>query len=431
MSSISEIDDDSWNSYLIKQFADAPVLPASLDQESSYLSFLQEKVNAARDLFTWNCFSLASFLTDPICNAHALMRKIQVLDDLEKDSSYLYRSIQKIFYVVGIFFFASLGAVTSPFAIGLRVIGSFSQRESFYYLKGEGKEELAKNKFTLLSWNICCVGAGYPISDGGVVPFRERIDRMIEKIKHENGDVACLYETFDFASTKALIEGLKKDYAHFYFNMGPRAIGVNSGIFVASKFPIEEAEFLPFPKEDLVDRAQNSSKGVFSFTVKGEDQSLARIYATHLQHSEEPEFPDEKEKGARENEMNMILSEIKEHSTEYPDIPHILTGDLNLDDEELQKSFWKSNFVEESKSRNLDEKTWGGDAYCANLVGNKRISGALNLDHTLIYKNQASDIQLETTLVATGYDPKKYQKEALSDHEGLFSIITLRGKNGN
>ena len=97
----------------------------------------------------------------------------------------------------------------------------------------------------------------------------------------------------------------------------------------------------------------------------------------------------------------------------------ILTGDLNLDDEEYQASDWKNGFIKGDQFK--DHFTWGGDQFCATLVGDKKVSGPLNLDHTMYKKETAQSI--ETTLVKTGYEPSRFKLEALSDHEGLLSVV--------
>jgi hypothetical protein len=71
---------------------------------------------------------------------------------------------------------------------------------------------------------------------------------------------------------------------------------------------------------------------------------------------------------------------------------------------------------------NFIEKTWGGDGYCASLMG-KKASNPLNLDHTMVVKGTAEGIY--TYLVPTGFDGNVFNQDALSDHHGLFSTITL------
>src|SRR5207302_2011714 len=120
----------------------------------------------------------------------------------------------------------------------------------------------------LLSWNICCTGAGFSISDGGVVPWKERIDEIAAKIVQTNADLNCLYETIDVQSAFYLYDKLKgQGYRHFYFNMGPRAIGPASGMFVSSKYQIKNPEFTPFSVDTLVGRTKAISKGVFTFDL--------------------------------------------------------------------------------------------------------------------------------------------------------------------
>ena len=54
----------------------------------------------------------------------------------------------------------------------------------------------------------------------------------------------------------------------------------------------------------------------------------------------------------------------------------------------------------------------------------KEVSSPLNLDYTLLKKDSAES--LTTTAVETGFESDKYKKEALSDHLGLYSEITLK-----
>src|SRR5690606_8728250 len=112
-----------------------------------------------------------------------------------------------------------------------------------------------------------------------------------------------IYETFDTKSAFLLAEKLKeKGYTHFYFNIGPQALGVSSGIFVASKYEIGQPEFTRFPKETLVGRTKAAAKGIFAFDLKSHGKSFARIHATHLQHSEECSHPTQEERSGRERQ---------------------------------------------------------------------------------------------------------------------------------
>ncbi len=359
-----------------------------------------------------HAFRAASCLTDPICKSHELFRRICVVE--AETPNPLLSLARKIVLFVALIAWASLAVVTTLPGIALRALAAYIQKRPFIYWRGEseGKVLPPSRSFTLLSWNVCCVGAGYSISDGGVVPWSDRIDRIVDQIVEKDADVNCLYETFDSKSAFYLAERLKENgYAHFYFNIGPKAVGVSSGIFVASKYNIQNPEFSPFPQDTLVGRTKNAAKGVFSFDL----ENFARVYSTHLQHSEEPEFPTLEEVEARRRQMEIIVGKVNQ----VRDRCVVVTGDLNLDDQEYNNSSWHARF---QKGDEFTGKTWDGDAFCAQMV-EKRISGPLNLDHTMVASGTAHAIS--TSLVETGYEAARFKADALSDHAGLYSQITL------
>lgn len=386
---------------------------ASAPRSESYPDIWSARIQSA-------AFQIASYLTDPICKAHECFRRFSVVDSLNPTSTKIENFGRKFLLVSGLIGYALLATVATVPGIALRALAANSQKEPFLYYRGERAQKTLPDDrtFSLLSWNICCVGAGYSISDGGVVPWSFRIDDIARKILEKDADVNCIYETYDSKSGFYLAETLKRNgYAHVYFNIGPQALGVSSGILVASKYAIKNPEFTEFPKDTLVGRTKHAAKGVFAFDLESRGHCFAKIYSTHLQHSEEPEFPTPEEVEGRRRQMELILEKVEK----IKDRCTIVTGDLNLDDQEYRSSFWRDRF-EKGDLFSL-ERTWGGDAFCARLVGNKRISAPLNLDHTMVVKGTARS--LRTSLVETGYDPEVFKKEALSDHAGLFSQIAL------
>ncbi len=312
-----------------------------------------------------------------------------------------------------------LRLATSVPGIGIRGLVSRWQQEPFICSIGPDKTKTLPqdDAFTLLSWNICGVAGGYSITDGGVAPLSDRLSLIINEIVKTNADVNCLYETFDTRLAWTICNRLQHEgYSYIYYNIGPRAVGVSSGILVASKYEIQNPEFTPFPVDSLVGRTKNATKGVFAFDLCDQNRAFARIHATHLQHSEEPQYPTAKEQSSRRQQMELIIEKVDAMKGRCA----VVTGDLNLDDDEYQGSNWQSRFRKNSDYPS-GVYTWGGDAFCANLVA-KRASGPLNLDHTVIVEGSGD---IRTTLLLTGYQANKYKKEALSDHEGLLSRITV------
>ncbi|MDQ5956688.1 MAG: endonuclease/exonuclease/phosphatase family protein [Candidatus Rhabdochlamydia sp.] len=384
------------------------------DTSASYFS-----TTDSLDFLKKRTFRFASLLTEPICKAHELFRRLYLVDVLNPTDSKTSNLARKFFIGIGFIIctFLSIGS-TIPGA-ALRGIVSYLEKEPFIYYQGKLPDKVLKNDFSLLSWNICCVGGGYPISDGGVMPWRFRIDKIVTKIAEKDPDILSLYEVMDTATGFYLYEKLQEKYAHFYFNIGPRAIGASSGIFVASKTEIISPEFTPFPKQMLVGRTKISEKGVFSFDIQIEGKKI-KIHATHLQDSEQPQYPVQEEINARQAEMDLIIKKIHQETGNV-----ILTGDLNLDNTEYAKSSWIGTFQDLDFDEN-GSRTWGGDEFCAKMVG-KRDSGPLNLDYTLITKK--SKINGKTSLLETGYDDTKFTIDALSDHRGLLSRFAMNTIN--
>lgn len=374
-----------------------------------------EPRSQVEDFLKKKAFRLASYLTDPLCKAHDLFRRLYIVDVLNPTASKTSKWAKKFFIGIGMIISSFLSVGTTFPGVCLRGVASRLEKDPFIYYQGKLLDKQLESDFSLLSWNVCCVAGGYPISDGGVMPWHFRIDKIIEKILEQNADVLSLYEIMDTSAGFYLYEKLQEKYAHFYFNIGPRAIGPSSGIFVASKTKLINPEFTPFPKHMLVGRTKNSEKGVFSFNLQAKQKEV-KIYATHLQHSEEPKYPIKEEVQARKEEMDLIMEKVNQDTGNV-----IVIGDLNLDDGEYARSSW-SEFFQPLSSNETSTKTWGGDEFCAEMVG-KRVSGPLNLDYTLITKK--SDLNSTTSLVATGYDDTTLTTSALSDHRGLLSRFKI------
>ena len=365
-------------------------------------------------------FETASYLTDPVCKGHEFSRRISIVDALNPADHFLWNLARKITLFMGMIGWYSLAIVTTLPGIAMRELGARLQKNPFVYFHAEGPDKtLPEDRtFSLLSWNICGITSGHAITDAGVLPWTYRIDEIINKIIEKDADVNSLNEVYDIQIANYMIERLKqKGYHHFYFNMGPGGIRVPSGIFIASKYKINHPEFTQFPQDSLVGRTKHNSKGVFAFDLESKGENFARIFSTHLQHSVVSEFPTEEEVDSRKKQMEILIDKMDK----VRDRCLVVTGDLNLGDEECNASSWRSRF-QKVDSFGPSDKTWGGDEFCAKLM-EIRPSCPLNLDHTMIAVGTGRLIS--TTLLKTGFDGKVMKKEALSDHAGLYSRIAV------
>lgn len=433
------------------------------------------------ELCNWSkitSYKIASYLTDPLCKAREYSVRMQILEELPPspylfscidplctylkqmqlcddkwlDQEQIARFAEKCLLTGGAATYALLSPITTIPAMILRSIASNLERDHFIHYLGQLAEQpLQNNTFSCMQWNICGIKAGYDIEEGGQIPIRDRflpfsenrIAKIAKIIMQENPDVLSLNEVYDIQDALYLVGILQGLYSHFVIQCGPRTQGVNSGLFFASKFAIRDLSFTPFDKNLLVDNAKYSEKGFLTVKLQDEQGPILTMISTHLQHSDEPQYPTQDEIIAREKELGVIFR--RAFANESENI--LITGDLNLEDEELAishpiayKKFQKT--VEYTSSLDEEHKTWLGDEWYVNY-GNKsttislvpssqtrifrKVSQGLNLDHSMVKVLEGDKLSpsIRTHLKTTGYDPKKISRESLSDHMILISNITV------
>ncbi len=116
--------------------------------------------------------------------------------------------------------------------------------------------------------------------------LRPPVERAKEIARHlleekECPDVICFQEAFHQNATQTLCEEIKKQYPYTIHNVAPHALGLSSGMLIASKYPIEEVSFRRF--NDLIGPETLSTRGLLSVRVQLGKHFFANIYNTHLQ----------------------------------------------------------------------------------------------------------------------------------------------------
>lgn len=349
-------------------------------------------------------FWVASLLTHPICKVQECFWLLRV--------SRISQGVVFWISTLGKMIFALVLSIplTMPGVI-VRWVAIRFAREPFLYEKGNGPLYGDAESVTLLSWNVCFISGGYPITDGGVMPWVYRMKGITDSILESNPDILCLYEVFDVHAALLLIDNLRDMYAHFYYNIGPKAVGVSSGFFVAARYEISDLQFVRFPKTMLVGRTKYAAKGLFSFEIRMKNSPLV-IVCSHLQHSEEPAFPTNEEIFARKEQASFMVSYI---NRVYPSKKVLVNGDLNMDEGEYVHSAFGQEFP---LGKGAGKKSWGGDEFCARLVG-KRSSQGMNLDY-VVGKNVSIE---EIEFIETGYEASLFKRSALSDHRGIMAVL--------
>lgn len=313
-------------------------------------------------------------------------------------------------------FLVTFSILTSPLTIGLALIGGVIEKISdsikqvpYTHWRGKAKEKIEGKTSRLMTLNACMFWGGLPIPLGGMRSPNDRVTELAEKILKEDPDVLVLQE-MAFDPSYQLYDKLKDHYSHFYVRIGPNPPLLESGLFVASKYPVLDAGHIPFPGQVGINRS--------AFWV---ETQRSFIFTTHLEFGED-KAGQEKRKGQFERIMKKI-DECKERKNTY------LLGDLNVDrsktneynDLKILEKFHDPYF---SKYPVITEKS----STCTNtieayILGKNAPKNPWELDdYALLAKTEKTLKNLDVRLVDTYNDEEPFK--ALSDHRGLVLTAT-------
>jgi len=332
-------------------------------------------------------------------------------------------------------FLAETLLTVAPFALAIGEMAVFPRYlsynlrgDSFHHIVGDIESSEFNKSFSLLNLNICFLPGELPLFFGGVAASSERLDDIASLIKEKDPDVVCLYEVHEIDSAYELLNRLKGEYAHFYIDIGPNFLEMNSGLFVASKFEVKDPEFKPFQYLEMQDQI---NKGYFEFKVVDGEKIISKIYTTHLQPYRKK--VDEK---IRKKEIEEIIQDIQLEMEENQKYPVIVCGDLNIPwnsmeyvDSQLKEFFYDAytEGIVTVDASNLTYSAFLGDDRwdTTNLdlqFDHKKSHYSEIVDYALLF-NTSNNVTINTVRLDS-FDVDN-PSEALSDHHGLYSIIDI------
>jgi endonuclease/exonuclease/phosphatase family metal-dependent hydrolase len=353
------------------------------------------------------CFSLASTLTAPVCNAHGYYRLFSAADQL--GFSQTGQGLIGMKCVA----WGAVAVLTSLPGIALRALGARLQEQPYIE-----EHSTKKRSWSAFVWNPALTSsAGHGLTNAGVAPAwlsykgKTRIERVRDVILQQNADIVGLCEVFNTDDAHYLKKSLESQgYRHFYHSMGRRAVGASSSLFFASKFPVKSFEFVPFPVETLVGRTKNCSKGFYEAKLDIWGRQVT-VIGTHGQHSEVSGFPTDEDRKARSAHMKMIAARAAT----------LVFGDLNCSKEELNASAVGAAYTQGRLLFGPEKTTWRGDRACAALVQDPP-SAPMDLDYVLLNKEEKR-FTLNTDLVEVPYSDERLDPAWVSDHMGLRATL--------
>jgi hypothetical protein len=175
-------------------------------------------------------------------------------------------------------------------ATGFYFLAALGKGQVEWIRSGDAPNHTGQAKIGFL--NACFQYPWSPLTGGVVAPFdlvgegKTRIEAIVDQIVEQNLDVFTGIEFEDYATRVEFQRLMAKagftEFATVQDVYGP-ALN-NPGLFIASKAPLEEVEFIPFAKEDTAGLAKWAKMGLLAFKVNG-----LEILATHLNYGDEPE----------------------------------------------------------------------------------------------------------------------------------------------
>ncbi|PIS01990.1 MAG: hypothetical protein COT85_07560 [Chlamydiae bacterium CG10_big_fil_rev_8_21_14_0_10_42_34] len=195
--------------------------------------------------------------------------------------------------------------------------------------EGNGKEKPRGKFIDVMSLNACLQHPWSPLTGGVEVHTKpiadcaSRVEALARVIAGKNPDVFLGQEFEDLGAQTEMIQSLKEKGFHYFLrDLGSNdPIRNNSGLFVASKIPLREIDFVPYPSEDRAGLAKGSNQGALTFTVRVNEADL-RLVNVHLNY------------GEGENNQAARNRQLKNHVIPLINNPHrnaAAFGDLNFD----------------------------------------------------------------------------------------------------
>lgn len=152
----------------------------------------------------------------------------------------------------------------------------------------------------------------------------KRTEYIINAILDTNTDLICLEEVWDNNLAEKIIIECKSKYKYCYRPIEKNWDGCGSGLLFLSQYKIIQSKFFAFEKLAGVDYFVR--KGFISSIIEVEDNKWIGIFITHTQS---PGSINNNEV-IRLNNIQQLTSQILNFKKENPNIPIIVSGDLNV-----------------------------------------------------------------------------------------------------
>lgn len=264
----------------------------------------------------------------------------------------------------------------------------------------------------ILSWNIFMVP---PIIFKSCQ--QERAYLIAAYIKNQNADVVVLEETF-MKSTRKIIQDNVRDTFPYFSKITKRGVlKNNSGVWIMSKFPIQNQHFLKYRNRKGSDIF--SKKGAVFVEVEIENKKI-QLIATHTQSLKKFEKTRQKQFGQLKRELADVFFN--------DSVPQLIIGDLNCD-------YYDTTAYEQMiKTFDVLPPTYFGEPYsCDGLTNDLGYtffdSTRETLDYILLRREHQNIASVQPIEILHPKMEKYFCKKPflhLSDHNPIITNLELK-----
>lgn len=205
------------------------------------------------------------------------------------------------------------------FGGSLRIVLSFLKKD-FTYLEADCDAIGDTDKISVVSYNTLLMPE-FITRRNMQRPSAVRVHEIADNLIKENSDIYCLQEVFHSKLATALAKKMQKAGYHVVCNISPHRLGLMSGLFLASKFPLKDIKFFPHPVKVGVDRFAN--KGVLIAVAEVGEREIM-IANTHMNACGK--------RGKMRSYACRAIQVLKmsEHLDAYKGMPRIVCCDANI-----------------------------------------------------------------------------------------------------
>lgn len=219
---------------------------------------------------------------------------------------------------------AAFGALLSipliPFPIMRSILDR--SRPEIFFIKSNAPIKTEAGKALHLMTSNTALGPewlnGKSYLSKSIIRAQQIADKLTALDDKDLPDVFMGQEVWDESATKILVESLKTRYPYIIHSVGSNRLGRNSGLLMASRFPIVEAEFRPFP----VSASEFCNKGALRANILVEGKNIA-VIDLHNVSAE-----DTYNATLRSQHLNSVLEWIKSDADKFNAI--FVAGDFNI-----------------------------------------------------------------------------------------------------